>query len=259
MPELPDLEVFAENLEKRFKNKTLEKVTVTVTRKLNVPEKEVITALEGHKLLSVNREGKTVQLHFGGGAVLGLHLMLHGELVLLDGETTAKHQVIAFYFRGNEGFALTDFQKAATPTLNPVFSAVPDALSSQMNLEYLEKILSGKRAPVKSVLMDQKLIRGIGNTYADEILWMAKISPMSVSQAIPKDKVKILLGAIHEVLKQEIVQIRSLLSDNLGGEIRDFLKIHGAKIKQSPTGDKILVGEIGGRKTYYTKEQTLYQ
>lgn len=259
MPELPDLEVFAANLEKRFKNKTLEKVIITVTRKLNAPEEEVKSALEGHKLLSVSREGKTIQLHFGREAVLGLHLMLHGALVLLDGEAAAKHQVIAFHFKGNEGFALTDFQKAATPTLNPIFSAVPDALSSQMDLEYLEKVLSRKKAPVKSVLMDQKLIRGIGNTYADEILWTARISPMSVSQAIPKDKVKILLDAIREVLRQEIVQIRSLLHDNLGGEIRDFLKIHGAKIKQSPTGNKILVGEIGGRKTYYTKEQELYQ
>ncbi len=55
MPELPDLEVFAANLEKRFKNKTLEKITVTVTRKLNVTEKEMKAVLEGHKLLSVSR------------------------------------------------------------------------------------------------------------------------------------------------------------------------------------------------------------
>lgn len=128
-----------------------------------------------------------------------------------------------------------------------------------MNQDYLEKILSKKKSPVKLVLMDQKLIRGIGNTYADEILWKAKISPMSVSKAIPKDKVKILSETIRKVLSQEIVQIRSLLHDNLGGEVRDFLKIHSEKIKQSPTGDKILMEEIGGRKTYYTREQELYQ
>lgn len=86
-----------------------------------------------------------------------------------------------------------------------------------------------------------------------------KISPMSVSKAIPKDKVKILSETIRKVLSQEIVQIRSLLHDNLGGEVRDFLKIHSEKIKQSPTGDKILMEEIGGRKTYYTREQELYQ
>jgi len=259
MPELPDLEVFAANLEKRFKNKTLEQVVVNVDRKLNVSEKELKTALEGHKLQTVSREGKTIQLHFGGGASLGLHLMLHGELKLLDGDEVAKHQIIALHFAGNEAFALTDFQKAATPTLNPVSSAVPDALSPEMSLQYLEELLAKKKAPVKTVLMDQKVIRGIGNTYADEILWAARISPMSVSKAIPKDQVKVLHETIIEVLKLEIKQIRHMLPDQLRGEIKDFLKVHGAGIKQSPTGENILVEEIGGRKTYYTKEQELYQ
>lgn len=58
MPELPDLEVFAANLEKRFKNKTLEKLEVTVTKKLNVPEKELKAALEGHQLQAVLRKEK---------------------------------------------------------------------------------------------------------------------------------------------------------------------------------------------------------
>lgn len=65
MPELPDLEIFAANLEKRFKNKTLEKLDVIIARKLNVPEKELKETLEGQQLQSVLREGKTLQLHFG--------------------------------------------------------------------------------------------------------------------------------------------------------------------------------------------------
>jgi len=259
MPELPDLEVFAANLEKRFKNKILENIQVPVTRKLNVSEKELQKALEGHKLQSVSREGKTIQLHFGGGGVLGLHLMLHGELRLLGEEKELKYQVVSLRFEGEEGFALIDFQKAATPTLNPVSSAVPDALSPEMSIDYLENLLSKKKAPVKSVLMDQKVIRGIGNTYADEILWAAKISPLSISRAIPKDKVKVLHKVIGEVLRQEIIQIRRLLPEELGGEIKEFLKIHGAGILKSPTGKKILVTEIGGRKTYYTEEQHLYK
>jgi len=259
MPELPDLEVFAGNLEKRFKNKVLERIEVPVTRKLNVSETELKEALEGHKLSAVNREGKTLQLHFGVGNVLGLHLMLHGELKLLDADSEVKYKVISLHFKGEEGFALTDFQKAATPTLNPVHSDVPDALSKEMSFAYLEQVLGKKKAPVKSVLMDQKVIRGIGNTYADEILWKAKISPLSVSKAIPGDQVKALHKAIVEVLKQEIVDIKRMLPDELGGEIKEFLKIHGAGIKESPTGKKVLMAEIGGRKSYYTEEQELYK
>jgi len=259
MPELPDLEIFAANLEKRFRNKILESIQVTVTRKLNVSPEEVSAALEGHKLQSVAREGKTIQLHFGGGGILGLHLMLHGELKLLEDEQEVKYKVITLHFQGGEGFALTDFQKAATPTLNPVVTKVPDALSDKMSITYLEEVLKKKKAPVKSVLMDQKVIRGIGNTYADEILWAAGISPMSVSKAIPEDKVKVLHKAIGSVLRREIDQIREKLPDQLGGEIKEFLKIHGAGLKKSPTGKEILITDIGGRKTYYTEEQHFYE
>jgi formamidopyrimidine-DNA glycosylase len=258
MPELPDLEIFAGNLEKRFKNKKLERIEVVVARKLNVTAGELSKALEGHQLQSVTREGKTIQLHFGGGNVLGLHLMLHGELRLID-EQDLRYQIVVLHFQGGEGFALTDFQKSATPTLNPAKTEVPDALAAGMDLAYLEQLLAKKKAPVKSVLMDQKVIRGIGNTYADEILWAAKISPMSISKAIPKAKVKLLFKAIGEVLRKEITEIRKKLPDQLGGEVKEFLKIHGAGIGTSPTGKKILVTEIGGRKTYYTEEQVLYE
>lgn len=259
MPELPDLEVYAANLQKRFKNKTLEQVEVHVTRKLNVSQDELKTALEGHKLNAVKREGKTIQLHFGAERVLGLHLMLHGELQLIEADQPLKYPIISLHFKAGDGFALTDFQKAATPTFNPPVSTVPDALSREMDIAYLEGVLAKKKAPVKTVLMDQKVIRGIGNTYADEILWEARISPLSVSKAIPKAKVAELHQVIGKLLRKEIEQIGRELPDELGGEIKDFLKIHGAGIKESPTGKKIMVEEIGGRKSYYTAEQQLYQ
>lgn len=258
MPELPDLAVFAVNLEKLFKNKTLEKIQVTVSRKLNVSAEELTTALEGKKLDSVTREGKTIQLHFGT-EVLGLHLMLHGELKLTHADEEVKHQILAFHFKGGKGFALADFQKAATPTLNPSPSDVPDALSEVLTAAYLEGMLAKTRTPVKTVLMNQKLLRGIGNTYADEILWAAGISPFSVSRAIPKEKVIQLHQQMKKVLREEIVQIGRMLPDELGGEIKEFLKVHGAAIRESPTGGKILVEEIGGRKSYYTNEQKLYK
>ncbi len=67
----------------------------------------------------------------------------------------------------------------ATPTLNPAPSAAPDALSEEVNFEFLKTLLSTKKGSIKNILLDQKLIRGIGNAYADEILWDARISPFS--------------------------------------------------------------------------------
>lgn len=259
MPELPDLEVFARNLEKRFKNKRLQQLEVNIAKKLNVTTAELKTALEGVVLKHVSREGKTLQLHFKNGAVLGLHLMLHGKLQLLSTDQEIKHAIISFRFQGGEGFVLTDFQKAATPTLNPKPNDVPDAMGKEMSLEYLSGLLSKRRIAIKSVLMDQHAIRGIGNTYADEILWEARISPFSVSKAIPDAKVKVLHKAIQEILAKEVLQIEKQLEGAIFGEIHDFLKIHRPDLVKSPGGAEIKVREIGGRKAYYTDEQILFE
>lgn len=258
MPELPDLEVFSANLEKRFKNKTLERIEVTVPKKLNVTEKELQSALEGHQLKSVVREGKTLQLHFGGGNILGLHLMLHGELKLIEGDDKLKFKIITLQFGSDHRFALSDFQKQATPTLNPEPSAVPDALGKDFTFQYFKEILSKKKVSVKQVLMDQKIVRGIGNTYADEILWDARISPFSVSKAIPEDKVKKLYEAIEKVLRQEIKQLTKAIPESFNAEVHDFLKVHHPRLEKSPTGHQISVETIGGRKAYYTDEQELF-
>lgn len=255
MPELPDLEVFAVNLQKRFKNKTLERVEVTVAKKLNVSIKELKDKLEGHQLEKVNREGKTLQLHFKNSTVLGLHLMLHGEIKALD-QDEVKFQIVSLHFQGGDAFALCDFQKQATPTLDPEKPEVPDALA--MSAAYFEDLLAKKKVQIKVLLMDQKLIRGIGNTYADEILWAARISPFSIARVIPQPKVISLLHAIKDVLEKEIVHIGKKLPDALNGEIKDFLKIHHPNLKKSPTGAEIMIEKKGARKTYYTKEQELF-
>ncbi|MEJ7557981.1 MAG: DNA-formamidopyrimidine glycosylase family protein [Pedobacter sp.] len=259
MPELPDLEIFAANLEKQFKNKTLDKLEVVVAKKLNATVTELKEAFEGKKLQAVLREGKTLQLHFSGGQVLGLHLMLHGAIRLLEEDNEVRFKILEFHFKNHKGFALTDFQKQATPTLNPPDSDVPDALSKDFNITYFKQLLSKKKTSIKQVLMDQKLIRGIGNTYADEILWDAKISPFSIAKAIPEMKVKDLYQSIEAVLRKEIMQLTRAIPDSFDTEVKDFLKIHNPDLKQSPTGHEIKIDKNAGRKTYYTIEQVEFQ
>ncbi|TCC88074.1 formamidopyrimidine-DNA glycosylase [Pedobacter frigiditerrae] len=257
MAELPDLTVFAGILNRRFKGKTLKELDVVVANKINASEKELKKALEGKKLLSVSREGKTLQMHFSDDQVLGLHLMLRGELVLLDQENTnPKYQILGFHFTGGEGFALVDLQKQATPTLNPAISKVPDALV--MDLDYFSSLLAKKRTTIKTLLMDQHWIRGIGNSYGDEILWDASISPFSIANAIPEAAVKTLYKSLTVVLKKAIKAIEKENGDELKGELRDFMQVHGAGLKKSPTGAAIKSETIGGRKSYYTEEQHLY-
>lgn len=80
MPELPDLQAFSHNLTKLFAKKTLKSIDVPVAKKLDVPVKELKDALEGQALTTIKRVGKELHFEFKNGNILGLHLMLHGQL-----------------------------------------------------------------------------------------------------------------------------------------------------------------------------------
>lgn len=254
MPELPDLQVFSHNLNKKLTGKEVQNITVHVSKKLNVSAATLKKHLAGQTLKEVYREGKELHLSFANGDILGLHLMLHGNLYLFESENTNKHTVIELLFDDNTGLAMTDWQNMATPTLNPAVRPSPDALSKDITFEFLKEQLKG-RAAIKNVLLDQDVIRGIGNAYADEILWDARISPFSISNKIPDEYIKALIKSIKKVLTDAEKEIRKASPDTITGEIRDFLNIHNAKKKESPTGAAIQFKKVGSRKTYYTDEQ----
>lgn len=257
MPELPDLQAFSRNLTRLFSGQIVKKVAVYVSRKMNVSESALQKALEGKKVEQFKRDGKELHVLFQGGHELGLHLMLHGKLVLFgETEELPRFSILVLSFRDGRSLALTDFQKAARVTLDPPPAEVPDALT--VDPGYLARQLSGSRRAVKTVLMDQKVIRGIGNTYADEILWAARISPFSVAKQIPAAKVKKLAASIHSVLRNAEKKILETNPEIIGGEIRDFLEIHNRNNKHTSSGAPIHRKPISGRKTYFTDEQQFF-
>jgi len=257
MPELPDLQVFSRNLTKLFKGKKLEKINVLIAQKLNVPEKELQTTLEGQILDKVVRTGKELHFIFGSGQTLAIHLMLHGQLHVFDKKNDQKFTILELLFDDGKGLVLTDFQKAATPTLNPEEKNVIDALD--VDLKYLKEKLTGKRSPVKTILMDQAVMRGIGNAYADEILYDARISPFSIAGKLPDENLKQLAHSIKHVLEDAEKQILKTHPDIISGEFRDFFKVHLPKKKETRTGKTIQQKPIASRKTYYTDEQEMFE
>src|SRR5687768_10037041 len=160
MPELPDLQVFSRNLNKRFAGKKLKELTVHVDKRLKVPAAELKKQLEKATLQEVNRVGKELHLTFDNGKILGLHLMLKGNLFAFEGKNENKHSILELKFHDGSGFVLSDWQKKATPTLNPEPWDAPDALSKEVNDKFLKDQLAKSRATIKSLLLDQHVIRG---------------------------------------------------------------------------------------------------
>jgi formamidopyrimidine-DNA glycosylase len=258
MPELPDLNVFAKNLNKKLDGKKVEKIQVENKSKLKVPVSELKKEIEGSKLKRIYREGKELHFEFSSGNILGMHLMLHGNLHLFEEKNEKKNTIVELHFDGT-GLALTDYQGAANIALNPVVKDSPDALSDDVNYKFLKQKLSKKRTNIKAFLLDQNIIRGIGNAYADEILYEAGIHPESVCNKIPDDRIKSLAKEIKSVLKDAEKQILKINPDIISGEERSFLKIHNSKKKESPGGSKIQTKIVNSRITYFTDEQELYK
>jgi formamidopyrimidine-DNA glycosylase len=257
MPELPDLQAFSKNLTKNLKGKKVRKLSFPYPKKLKTPARKFSAAIEGAKVKTVRRVGKELYFEFDNGNVISLHLMLRGNMYLFEKKHEQKYPIVEFYFSDNTGLVLTDFQGQANATLNPEERDSPDALSKEVNFSFLKKLLD-RKATVKNVMLDQNLIRGIGNAYADEILWVARISPFSLSNKIPDDRIKALSKAIKSVLTKAEKTILKSNPDIITGEVRDFLAIHNSKKEKSPTGAEIKVEVVGGRKTYYTDEQKLF-
>jgi formamidopyrimidine-DNA glycosylase len=184
--------------------------------------------------------------------------MLHGAFHDFDGKNENSHTMAELLFSGGAGLALTDAQGLATVSLNPPASDVPDALSKTVTTAFLTEKFSSRRAAVKNVLTDQHVIRGIGNAYADEILWHAGISPFSQAGKIPPARIRQLALSIRKVLTQAEKEIRRTHPDLIGGEVRDFLVIHNPHKTHSPGGASIETRKAGGGKTYYTSEQELF-
>jgi formamidopyrimidine-DNA glycosylase len=258
MPEIPDIEVFTRNLNKIFAGKKLLKIKIVNGQKLKDNAGAYTKALNGKTLKKIYRSGKEMRFEFSGGTLLGLHLMLTGDIFTFD-KTNDHHSAIAeFYFEDGTGMVLTDRMRNANIKLDPVDKLGVDALSPQLNFKYLKEAFK-RKTTIKKLMTDQDVIRGIGNSYSDEILWRAGISPYSIAAAIPDDKIRMLVPIIKNTLKKETEQIYKKYKDKINVEVKEFLQIHTKVKTKSPTGFPIIIDQKGMMKTYYTKEQILYK
>jgi formamidopyrimidine-DNA glycosylase len=260
MAELPDLIVMAENLDKLFSGKKIKRLKILTNKKLNATEKEFREAIENSKVRSIHPDGKTLQFEFANGHVLGLHLMLKGFLTIKSfGVKTREPNIIDIEFENKDRVGVFDFLKQARPTLDPDASSVPGALDKTLTLAKFKKLLLSRDQHVKEFLMDQHLIRGIGNAYSDEMLYEAQLSPFSITTKLPEKEIAVLYKTMKKSLKDGVKQIKKINPDQITGEIRSFMKVHRPKQKTTADGDVIKIGTLNGRKTYYTDAQKEYK
>ena len=260
IPELPDLEVFRVNIFRKLTAKHLLGVEVCNSLKVNVPAGESLDELGGMELAAIDRSGKELLFRFKGDRVIAVHLMLSGEISMLPRERVESvgFKIFAMHF-ARESLVFSDRGGLCTVRYMPQTDAVPDALGEDFTLGYFKKAAAAKaRTNVKAFLIDQKIVKGIGNAYADEILWRARISPRSVVGKIPEEKLCELYFSVGTVLSEAVASIKAMAPDIISGEVRSFLRVHNKALRTTETGYPITVEKIASKITYYTKEQVLY-
>lgn len=213
MPELPDVEIFRQVLEKRGLGKKIVAVGVSDPRILGNLTSGVFTQrLVGRKLVEARRHGKHLLAKIENDGWLTLHFGMTGGLEVFPGQKVAPpYSRVSLDFAGGERLAYTNRRMIGRVGLTrdaDMFIAEeklgPDALGKEFTLAQFQKAAAVSRRDVKSFLMDQEIVAGIGNTYADEILFQARLHPKTLVSALTSPQLEALYHVIATVLKAAI-------------------------------------------------------
>ncbi len=258
MPELPDLEVIKENLAGRLLGRAV--VSVAVRRPGLVQAGSAdLSPLVGKTLGDLSRRGKYLVFHFSENLFLIVHLMRFGWLWHGPShyEVTKATTLVLSFHDGTDlrliepgspqiagVWLFSDLSRA-----EPLAKLGPEPFSPEFTLQAFSQALHGKRRMVKKVLVDQAIVAGIGNAYADEILFFAKISPFRYVHTLSPVEVERLWRAIPETLRWAKEEIKARVGDGLfDKEIRDFLYVHGragapCRVCGTPVGEVLFEGQ----------------
>lgn len=251
MPELPEVETARRSAHRRLIGRRIVRVEAMDGKMLegSTPE-EFASFLEGRRITGTDRHGKHLFLLLNEGA-LRIHLGMSGSLNFFSGRESTLHQRLVFEMdRGR--FVLDDprrfgrFQLVPdVPTFVAERGLGPDALSIGRD-DFRTRVGRGGRA-IKSVLLDQTVVAGIGNLYADEVLFQERLSPLVPAKMIPANRLEMMRDRVVQVL-QESIRLETDFELMPAGYLLRRREVGCA----CPRGDGVLESSlVGGRTSIY--------
>ncbi len=234
MPELPEVEILARHLRRALPGKTIRDVRVNRAKILRpTSQRKLKSVLVGARFKAVSRRGKYLLFELQPRSsrqtvVLLGHLGMTGKMFLaMKNELAPKHAaVILDLGKTNLIFEDTRYFGRLTLDLSAVEKLGPEPLTGDFSPEMFARELKRSRQPVKIKLLDQSLVAGVGNIYASESLFRARISPELAANQLAFAQVKKLCGAIREVLA-EAIEFGSTVPVNFSGAKSDGLFYFG--------------------------------
>lgn len=266
MPELPEVETIKEDLRELVVGSTVEKADVLASPLVEQPSTEgFIQRLEGVRISGARRRAKHLIVELDPGDALVFQLKIGGQLLLVppvEEPSTALMLVLSLdsdrrlFLRDETGFTRARLLNAEE--LEERLSTLgPEPLEDGFGPEYLPGVIGSRRAQIKPLLLEQKVVSGIGNIYVDEILFDARLYPRRKANTLSRDEWEALYGAIKKNLAAGVehrgTTVR-LYRDVLDrpGHHQDYLRVFEKQGKPCPGCEGEVVREkVGGRPTHF--------
>jgi formamidopyrimidine-DNA glycosylase len=278
MPELPEIEMLRRALSATLVGRTIVGVEVRLPKVFRAAPGLGTEDVVGAKVQGLRRRGKHLVLDLSNGLSLVFHLRLTGQVVQVrGGELVAAgghpvpefgsplpHRATHLIFELDEGGRLyvTDIRQFGFCLLMPTSEVTGfldaqrlglDALGPDLTEEALRGILRQRRtARLKSLLLDQTAIAGLGNIYADEALWLARLNPLRPAGSWSPEEAARLQRSIREVLDHALVHGVARVVNGRAAADRDFPRVHGREGERCPRcGATVERIRVDGRSTYF--------
>jgi formamidopyrimidine-DNA glycosylase len=206
MPELPEVEFAVRRLRRVLRGRVIERLRAHhPSQRRHLPDR-VVQRTQGQRVTAVERRGKHQLVHLADGATLLVHFRMNGDWVL-DRRDRAlpPHARVTFDLDNGRRAVLTDSRALCTVTYHapdtpPELDLGPEPEDRALTPLALRARLAAKRGPIKPVLLDQSVVAGVGNIYAAEACWHARISPRAAAAALTSTRVARLLEGLRLAL-----------------------------------------------------------
>ena len=262
MPELPEVETIRAQLASRLEGRALVRVEILdprLTRPFDLFE--VAEELEGDRVVAVERRGKYLLVRLGSGLSLLVHLRMTGSF----GFAPVTHERAVLELDDGSRLVYRDVRRFGTwlvledAELGPYLAAKngPEPLGPRFTAAWLAGQLARRRAPLKAVLLDQRVVAGLGNIYADEALWRARLNPLRPASTLSEDEVARLHRAVRAALRTGIARQGSTLRDyatpdGASGSMQEEFRVYGRDGLPCPRcRTPIAKARVGGRGTWF--------
>jgi len=243
LPELPEVETIRRSLTEKLAGLTIDNLDIYFEKIVKEPTdidrfKEIVT---GKKIKGLDRLGKYLLLQLSDNYIIVIHLRMTGRLLYVaDYEDVTKHTHLIFHLGNNYHLRFVDVRKFGTiyllkdnelDTIKGLAHLGPEPLSENFTAQVFADSLKKKSKKIKQVLLDQDIVAGLGNIYADEVLFESHILPDRPANSLKAEEVEELYKSIIKIIKEAIDHRGTTFSDYVDGEGKkgehqDHLKVY---------------------------------